>query len=350
MGMTVRRGLWTAVKALAVPLVLVLLYLVLRRIGFGGIVQAMAQVSRLTVGAALALYLAVFVLWVLRWQQLMKRGTRRSVAALFPIYMAGVFGNVITPGARVGGEPIRAYYMSRIFGGEKSAHLGTVLADKLANGVVFLVLLLASVVFAVLFVPLSLGSKIVLEGSVLFIVLAVLSGVLLRKRIGIRSRLLGRLLPLIYGSRLLKFIRRRFPTYQLFEDYAVRKLDNLTGPIGRAAGSPKAIAKIMTISGASWALIYLAHYVLFVGLGADISFMKVMVIVTVSTLCGDLSVSPGGAGFMEAAMIALCAAFGVDHRTAAAVTIMSRGIFYLFGLGLGGLCLAGLACLYGRRK
>jgi uncharacterized protein (TIRG00374 family) len=76
--------------------------------------------------------------------------------------------------------------------------------------------------------------------------------------------------------------------------------------------------------------------------------MPVIVIVTVSTLVGDASVAPGGAGFMEATMIALCAAFGVPEEAAAAVTLMARGIFYIVSLGVGGLCLIALIVVYGR--
>jgi hypothetical protein len=47
-------------------------------------------------------------------------------------------------------------------------------------------------------------------------------------------------------------------------------------------------------------------------------------------------------------MIGLCTAFGVDNGTAAAVTLISRGVFYICGLGVGGACFGGLALLYGR--
>ncbi|MCK4374920.1 MAG: flippase-like domain-containing protein [Candidatus Brocadiae bacterium] len=334
-------------KVLAVLIVLALLYYVLRRIGFGTIHAAMRRVRPGSVGAAALLYFGVFLLWSFRWQLLMKREQRKSILALFPIYMAGVFGNVITPGARVGGEGIRAYYMSRAFGGEKTAYLGTILADKLGNGAVFMVFMVLSVAFVVLFVPLGLVPKLVLEGVVLLVVTIVVGGFLVRKRMAGRSGVLRKLLRAVYNSALLKLVRR-FRTYEHFEDYAIRKLDNVFTPIAQAAGSPKALVKILVISAGSWMLLYLAHYVLFRGLGVEIGFPQVLVIVTISTFVGDVSVSPGGAGFMETAMIGLCAAFGVEHGTAAAVTLISRGIFYAYGLGVGGLCLGALAAVYGR--
>ncbi|MFW6189196.1 MAG: lysylphosphatidylglycerol synthase transmembrane domain-containing protein [Planctomycetota bacterium] len=342
------RAIRSALKIAACVLVVGLLYLVFRRIGFHNILDAMRRVRWRTIGVVSGLYLAVFVLWSFRWQQLMPSGRRKSALALFPIMMAGIFGNVVTPGARVGGEPLRAYYMGKAFGGEKSAYFGTVLADKFAYGAVFFGFVVASVGFVLFNVPLPLASKIFLGGVVGLMLAAVLSGFLLREQIGARSGLLGRLLPGVYEFPLLKFLRRRFPTYQHFEDYIIDKLDNMWSPIQRAAGRPGVIARVFTIGAASWLIMCLAHHVLFRALGADVGFLRVLVIVTISTFFGDVSVSPGGAGFMEAAMLALCAAFGVGAETAAAVTLISRGIFYAFGLGLGGLCLAGLSVVYGR--
>ncbi len=348
--MIVRTSIKTALKVLAVAIVLALLYLLVRKVGVRNILRAVGESDKECIRSAVLLQFAVFVLWCFRWLHIMHPTGRRNMATVFPIYMAGVLFNVITPGARVGGEPVRAYYMSRAFGGEKTAYLGTILADKVVYGTVFFCFLMASVFFVVGFVPIALPYKAFMAGIVGLVLLAVVSGFLLRRQIGVRSRLLGRLLLAIYNGRLLKFLRRRFPTYEHFEEYAIQKLENLVTPFSRAAGSPKSLVLVVGISAISWLLVCLAHLVLFHGFGAEIGFLRVLVIVTISTFFGDISMSPGGAGFMEAAMLGLCAAFGVEQRTAAAVTFLSRGIFYALGLGLGGLSFAALATIYGRQE
>jgi uncharacterized protein (TIRG00374 family) len=268
--------------------------------------------------------------------------------ALFPIYLAGTFTNVITPGARVGGEPVRAYYMSRIFGGEKTKHFGIIVADKVGNALVFLLFLLASVVYALVSVPLGTAPKLVFGGVILFVVLVIVSGALLHRHVGANSAFWQRVLHHLYHGVLPDLLRRKFPTYQHFEEYSIHKLDNVFGPLGRTAGSPWVVAKVMSVAGLSHVFLFAAHYALFQALGIDAGPMAVVVIVTVSTLVGDISVAPGGAGFMDAGMIALCAAFRVGTDAAAAVTLLSRGVFCIYGLGLGGLCLAALALRYGK--
>jgi hypothetical protein len=343
-----RRAIVGTFNALVTLVVVLLLYFVLRRVGLAEIRAAIQKAPAAAVTAAVLLHMAAFVLNCFRWQQLMHPSERRRLLSLLPLYMAGVFGNLVTPGARVGGEPIRAYYMSAAFGGERSAHLGTILAEKLGNGAVFLVFLLFSLAFVVVFVPLATVFKVVMLVVVTGVPLVALSGFLLREHIGTRSALFRKLLSVLYDGAPLRLIRRRFATYQHFEDYVIRKFDNVLMPIGRAAGSPKALTKIVVISVAAWLVYCLAHYVVFRALGSQVGFAKIVIVVTISTFFGDASVSPGGVGFAEGAMIGLCAAFGLDHSVTVAATLISRGIYYVFGLGIGGGCLAVLMLKYGR--
>ena len=342
-----RKALWTLARLALVLCVVGLLALVLRGIGFRDIARAMRATKPAAVRGAVLLQFGMFLLWAFRWQLLMPRDERKSILILFPIYMAGVFGNLITPGARVGGEPIRAYYMSRRYGGEKTRYLGTIVADKVGNGAVFLVFLFAAAVLTLVFVPVAAAVKTLLLAPFLLLTAAIVSGFLMREKIGLRSAFVARALSLIYNGRVMAVVRRQFPTYEHFEEYIIEKLDNVFSPIRAAAVSPKALSKIVLIGVASYMLFYMAHYLLFAGLGAEVSMLKVFIIVTISVFCGDVSVSPGGAGFMEAAMIALCLASGVSHDKAAAVTLISRGIFYTLGLGFGGICLLALSLIYG---
>lgn len=339
---------WRAAKLLLFVAVIYLLYLIIRRIGVYRVLAVLEETPGRAVYAVVALFFAAFLLWTFRWQLLMKREERKSILVLFPVYMAGVFGNVMTPGARVGGEPLRAYYMFRIYGGHQTAYLGTILAAKAGNAMVFTVLLLFSVTFIALFVPLNIWLKVLLEGSVLLVVTAMVSGFLLREKIGVRSRLMARLLRALYEFPLLRVLRRRFHSYERFESYMIDKLDNVFAPVVRAATTPKAIGKIVFTTLLSWLVYFLAHYILFIALGAGISFLGVLIIITISQFLGDISTSPGGAGFMEAIMIGLCAAFGVETSIAAAVTLLSRAVFYAYGLGMGGVCLGVLALAYRR--
>lgn len=340
---------WNVAKLMAFVAILGFLYLLIRRIGVRKVWALFQQVPPKMIYLSGALHLAAFLLWTLRWQLLMQRKHRKPFHVLFPVYMAGVFGNIVTPGARVGGEPLRAFYMSRIYGGSKTSHLGTVLAAKAGNAVVFMGLVLFSVTFVTLFVPINIWLKVLLEGFVLLIVAAMVSGFLLREKIGVRSPLMGKLLGWIYNLPLLRVLRKRFHSYERFENYMIDKLDNVFAPVVRTVTTPKAMAKTLFTTLSSWLTFFLAHYLFFVSLGADIDYLGVVIIVCISTFLGEMAASPGGAGFMETIMIGLCAGFGVETSIAAAVTLLSRALFYIIGVGIGGVCFGALALMYGRR-
>ncbi len=88
--------------------------------------------------------------------------------------------------AQHGGHPPTAGFVLR--------PAGTMLAAKLGNIAVFAGFLLMSVVFVLVYVPLGLASKVVLEGAVLLVMAAGVSGFLLQKQIGVNSRLLRKVL------------------------------------------------------------------------------------------------------------------------------------------------------------
>ncbi|MFW6457579.1 MAG: lysylphosphatidylglycerol synthase transmembrane domain-containing protein [Planctomycetota bacterium] len=346
--MVKQRIIWNGIKIAIVLVVLFLLYCVFRDIGFAKILEVMSHVPMRALLISVGLMQSVFLLWAFRLQLIMPEEKRGSIFALYPVYMTGMFGNIITPGARVGGEPIRAYYMAQVFGGAKSGHFGVLMVDKFGNMFVYMMFLLVAVSFVVLYVPLALWIKVVLEMAVLLIVGAVVSGVLLREHIGTQSKFMSWLLRFLYDQPVLRFLRNRFRSYEHFEEYAIDKIDNVFSPVFRAVRSPMVLAKLVVISVVSWLIFYLAYYYLFLALGADVSFFEVFLIVCVSNFCADISFAPGGAGFMEAAMIGMCAAFGVDKGVAAAATLLSRGILHIGALGVGGTSLAVLSLIYGR--
>jgi uncharacterized protein (TIRG00374 family) len=238
--------------------------------------------------------------------------------------------------------------MSKAFGGTKSGHLGTIIVDKLSYAVVFFTFLGFSLAFALIFVPLPLPYRIAMATILVFGLGAVVSGFLLHTQLAKRSRVLRKALPVVYNWPLMRLVRSRFPSYQHFEEYCITRLENVWRPVASAISSPGVLAMVLCVGAGSWLTMCAANYVLFRALGAELGFGHVVIMLTIATFLGDVSVSPGGAGFTEAAMVALCAGFGVDYGTAVAATLVSRGVYYGFTFGGGGVSLAVLALRYGR--
>jgi len=298
------------------------------------------------------LQISALLLWAKRWQVLIPRAERPGYFAILPIYLAGFFGNVITPGARLGGEAVRAWYMGKKFGGEKTRHLGTVLVDKAGAASIFIVLVYIATVLVVTITDIDLWLRIVLLIPIVLLPAIITSGVLLREKIQLGRFVTNRVLPLIYHGRLMEFVRHKFPSYDHFEEYMVAKLDNVFSPICHAVTSPKALAKIVLLGLGGWICVILSEWSLFLALDVKpetLSVVEVFIIICMANVVGDLSITPGGLGFMGAAMAELCKLFGVAHVTSLAVTGISRAMFFIVAGGFGGACVLWLTLRYGRR-
>ena len=98
----------------------------------------------------------------------------------------------------------------------------------------------------------------------------------------------------------------------------------------------------VVLSLAYWLLNFATSYFLFLAFGVEISFLIVIVVFSIGNLIGDLSPSPGGIGLIEGVSIITYSLLGVGLSVAVAVALLTRIIFYLFSLLLGGISLAHL--------
>ena len=78
-----------------------------------------------------------------------------------------------------------------------------------------------------------------------------------------------------------------------------------------------------------------AQWAMFVAIGAPVNPFVVLAVVAVGTAAGTLSGAPGGLGATELAMMASFKALGVDEVTAAAGTLLYRGLHYASVLAIG---------------
>ena len=95
-----------------------------------------------------------------------------------------------------------------------------------------------------------------------------------------------------------------------------------------------------------WFFNYLGTFFLFKAFGYNISFIALIVVITLSILLGSLFPLPGGIGIIETIMISLYLSFGINSGIAATVAVIDRFIFYFFSLLIGGISLAYLNIKY----
>ncbi len=334
-----KKSIKNSIKFIILLILLITLFFILKQIGFQQIYSNYKQSNNTYLALAVLSAFFLFLTWNLKWFLLLKEMAHVKFHHALIILFAGSFINSTTPGARVGGEPLRAYYLSKIYKIEKTRFFATTVVDKVANTVAFSLLSIFSILFVILFVDISTKIKIMLEVILLLILVLILSAIVLKKKLIFRKRYATKILFAIYNFFLFKFIRNKFSTYKKFESYFVEKFENIINTSKRLLYEKKTFKNTLILSFVMWFFNYLGTYFLFKAFSYEISFIAIIIVVTLSLLIGSIIAVPGGIGLIETVMISLYLSFGINSSIAATVAVLDRFIFYFFSLLIGGLCL-----------
>ncbi|MDA8189070.1 MAG: lysylphosphatidylglycerol synthase transmembrane domain-containing protein [Dehalococcoidales bacterium] len=308
-----------------------ILYFVITKIDvdFGQIIDRIRTADPFYYLLGLLIYYASFVVRAWRWGFLLKNVGFRSrdgvhvpsLSGLTEIILISWFVNCITP-ARLG-DAYRGYMLKSRTGASFSKTLGTILAERIIDLLVLLVLLgLAGLRVFHGTVPETFGSMLV-AGGALVVVIAV--GLFVMIRFG---RTVQRLLPARFKG-----------LYDRFEEGTLLSFQNL----------PLLGSLTMVI----WATETGRLWFIFNSLGVQSFSLSVVIFVALAaSLLTTIPMTPAGLGVVESALIGLLlllnnvsAVRGVDQVSAASIAVLDRTISY-WSLVLVGL----LVYLFTRRK
>lgn len=314
--------------------ILILLVYILKNIDFYEVYNLLKKINLFYFGLAFFSCLISFLLWNLRFQYSLHKLVKGSYWFMFSVLLTGVFFNTITPGANVGGEPVRAYFLNKKYKKPKTKFLGGILADKFFNTFVFLFFVIFSLLFVLFLVKIPSNLKILLE--VILLGLFLLVGIFIFLA---RKKMKNSLNWIYIKLYLFKAIKKRFRTFEKFKKYSDRRINNLINIFKDVVSNKKIFWYSILISIVIWVFIYLISYFLFLSFEVEISILSIVIVVTLGYLVGDLSPVPGGIGVMESVMFLLYSAMGIAPALAVVVALLSRIIFYFYSLLIGGLCL-----------
>jgi len=315
---------------------IVLLIYVINIIG----TQSIAVTLNLLDVSTIALVLSIMVLYGLidcfKWSVLLARIKKIDFFRLVPVYFAGELFNALTPGAKSGGEVLKAHYTSRIFSIPQSKVYATILLDRSIIMFVFFILLLFSSVYTVLFLDVP---SIVFEifrfvvGLAAFLSFVI---IIINRKIGKRRHeTLFKLLNFVYHFKPLEMIRKRFETYKMFEEFVMEIFLEFSESLKLLAAHRKGVAANVIFSSLIFSLVFIKAKVIFLGLGYDIGIIPIIIVVTLSSAVSYIVFTPGGVGITEIVLISLYVAVGVDPHVAATVALIDRGAYYITSFGIG---------------
>lgn len=313
----------------AIIFILLMIYLLVN-IDFYEIYIIFKQANPLFFIPAFLAYSFSFLLFNLRTTYSLKWIVKPDYWFFLKVTLAGFFINTITPGAQIGGEPVRAYFLGKKYKKSKAKFLGGILGDRLLHASASIFFIIASISFVITFIPISRELRSIFVTILAFILFIILLLFFLKFK-------KTKFNPMI----ILKKVGwlNPFKNNSKFKREFSKNMGNFIKSFKRTITDRRIIFLGITLSLAYWILNYLVSYFLFLSLGVKVSFFLIIVVVSLGNLVGEFSPSPGGIGFIEAFMVFLYSIIGIDFASAVIVSLLSRIIFYFYSLFIGGISL-----------
>ncbi|MBI4144379.1 flippase-like domain-containing protein [Candidatus Woesearchaeota archaeon] len=268
--------------------------------------------------------------WIARWKLIVDKFGTVKFLKLVPIFLAGSLINQLTPGSKSGGQPLRAYYLSKINKKSFSSNLATALFDFLAGAFASTTLIIFAVVYLLLKFPASGYSWIfvLLFASFLVVVIPIVLLHSLEKK----SKFSIAVLRTLY---LIPFIRKRFHSFQQFERNSFHWVIDFYNANIVFLKDWRLVFLQVCIEFWNYFLDFFKTYLLFLAIGEHVSFVVVAVIGIISQVAGFVFFTPGGIGIIESSSVGLYYLFGVNPEIAAAIAVINLLIKYFYEFGIG---------------
>jgi uncharacterized protein (TIRG00374 family) len=280
--------------------------------------DAFSDVNYVWIVASMPVYYAALWMRTLRWQYLLKPVRRVSALRLYPIVIVGLMANNLIP-ARAG-EVARAYVLGQREHISKTTAFGTILVDRVFDGVTLVPMLLIVAAFAGgdTYFPVGFGQELNFAG--LGGVMAVLFGIVLV--------VLFYLALYDSGRHQLHRMVHRFAPAKLkpkVEGLLLSFFDGL-----HALRSPVDLAAASLMSAVSWTLEALMYYLVARGFGIHEGFHIFLLLTAAVNLAIAIVATQGGVGAFEFVVSKTIVAFTVSSMDEGKFKALSEA--YAIGL------------------
>lgn len=271
------------------------------------------------------LVLAVLIQFVIlgirafRWELLLKdRGEYVGLRYLYGIILIGSFANNVTPGARMGGEPLRAYLLKRNFGIKARKGFATIVVERIYDFLILAVMAFISYLYVISMVNIGGRSKLIITAlmAILILFLTGVANAIFSERI---ANKIFRYLPERYKGGFME-------AFSTFRKNSINMIKNVSLFL--------TMAVVTTIL---WLLDVLRVLILFYSLDYSVSFLAITMVFTLTVFLSTLPFLPGGLGLSEGAMAGLYVAIGIPLVITVIVTILDRLIHYWLMILCGGV-------------
>ena len=301
---------------------ILILVIMLWFVGIDKVLDALKIANLGIIALAVATQVFTYFLYTLRWEILNKLADMDiGIKKLLPIVLVGLAINNITPSGRGGGEPVRAYLLSK---SDEKYHfedsLATVIADRALDTFPFVVLAAITIASMVLFFNFDLWLIVVMVLAVIAIIAILIMLIYMCINPNFGQRVDGWIVGLVrrfYKGNSEKLENQIHESILGFQETMLMLMSNKRG-----------LVYTLTLSFIIWFFEIFRVYLVFLAFGANVNPIIIGEVFIVASLVGMIPLLPGGLGAVDGLMILFYSAAGISASVSAAATVIERLISF----------------------
>ncbi len=286
-----------------------------------------SKISLEWAAALVAVQLLIMFLMSLKWYVVVRRYAVSFRNVLYTS-LIGFMVNSVTPVSLAGGEPVRAYVISKIDKIKMEKAFATVLVDLFISMLPVLLLNLAAILLVFKY---SADLRIAWLLAIIGVFIAAFTA-------SSFSILTTREPSMKLLKRLLSLLGRIAPIRKYVKRVELR-VEELLGSFHRSIRNTMTdywtLTVALIISASVWVLSLLRVYMIFMAVGVSLDFEVVVIVYAVLLTISILPLLPGALGLWEWTGAALFTFFGLPLEAAVAITLVDRLLFYWLPLFTG---------------
>ncbi len=305
-----------------------ILVIMLWFVGIDQVMDALKMAKLEFIALAVAMQVFTYYLYTLRWKILNGLADINvGIKKLLPMILVGLAVNNITPSGRGGGEPVRAYILSREENYPMEETFATVVADRALDTFPFVVLAILTIIGMTLSFSFDLWLLLLMILAVIAIVAILVLLIYMSINPGFGKRVDGWIIGLV----------RRF--YKKNSDELEEKIHGVINGFQETMkmliSDKKVLYYALPLSFVIWIFEILRVYFVFLAFGAVVNPVVIGEVFILASLAGMIPLLPGGLGAVDGIMIIFYSAAGISASISAAATVIERLISFWMATILG---------------
>lgn len=307
---------------------LIIMGVMLWFIGIDEVFNALKMSNILYVILAILIEIVVYALYTLRWEIINKIvNINADFNDLFPMVMLSLAVNNITPSGRGGGEPVRAYVLTKESNIPFESTFATVIADRAFDTFPFILLAILTLILVIFNYSLATWIIACLIIAVIVVILAVIAIIYMSINESFGVKVTDALVWLLY-----KFSKKNTEER---EKRLIEAVNGFQDTMKLTISNKKLTLYALPLSLLIWILEISRVCVVFMAFGYPVSPLIIAESFILSVLIGFIPILPGGVGLIDGTMILLFASAGIPSGISAAATVVERLISYWMTTFLG---------------